>query len=158
MAGPVAHDDAVAMIEQRPDILDSARVGDCMRTGIFTCDPHASLRELAATMATLRIHALALRTAPGQPMPFITDLEVMAGIALSDQLQAGDLVPTTATTVARLQPLREAAQRMVEHGAAHLIVLDEASGHPVGVLSTTDVLQAYAAAATAAPEHSGPQE
>ena len=47
---------------------------------------------------------------------------------------------------------------MVEHGAAHLIVLDEASGHPVGVLSTTDVLQAYAAAATAAPEHSGPQE
>jgi CBS domain-containing protein len=32
----------------------------------------------------------------------------------------------------------------VEHGPAHLIVINEASGHPVGVLSTTDILQAYA--------------
>ena len=138
------------MIEQRPDRLDSARVGDCMRAGIFTCDPHASLRELAATMSSLRIHAIALRTAPGKPLPFITDLEVMAGIALSDQLQAGDLVPATAATVSRIQPLREAAQLMVEHGASHLIVIDEASGDAVGVLSTTDILQAYAAAAQTA--------
>jgi CBS domain-containing protein len=71
----------------------------------------------------------------------------MAGIALSDQLQAGDLVPTTATTVSRIQPLRDAAQRMVEHGAAHLIVIDQVSGHPVGVLSTADILQAYATVA-----------
>jgi CBS domain-containing protein len=147
MAAPVAHDDAVGVIEQRPNILAGARAGDYMRAGIFTCDPHASLRELAATMSSLRIHALALRTAPGKPLPFITDLEVMAGIALSDQLQAGDLVPATATTVSRLQPLREAAQLMVEHGTAHLIVIDEASGHPVGVLSTTDILQAYAVTA-----------
>jgi predicted transcriptional regulator len=139
-------DHAVGMIEQRPNILESVRVGDCMRAGIFTCDSEASLCELAATMSSLRIHALALRGAPGKPLPFITDLEVMAGIALSDQLQAGDLVPATAATVSRIQPLRDAAQRMVEHGAAHLIVIDEASGHPVGVLSTTDILQAYAAA------------
>lgn len=132
------------MIDVRPDILDSARVGDCMRAGIFTCDPHAPLRELAATMSSLRIHALALRAPHGQRLPLITDLEVMAGIALSDRLQAGDLVASPAPTVSRIQPLREAAQLMVEHGASHLIVLDEASGHPVGVLSTTDILQAYA--------------
>jgi hypothetical protein len=34
---------------------------------------------------------------------------------------------------------------MVERGAAHRIVLDEASGHPVEALSTTDILEAYAA-------------
>jgi CBS domain-containing protein len=135
----------VGVIENRPNFLDSAHAGDCMRAGIFTCDPHAPVRELAATMSSLRIHALALRTATGQPLPFITDLEVMAGIALSDELQAGDLVPAAAATVSRIQTLREAAQRMVERGAAHLIVIDEASGHPVGVLSTTDILQAYAA-------------
>lgn len=78
------------MIDVSPEILDSARVGDCMRAGIFTCDPHASLRELAATMASLRVHALALRAPHGQRMPIITDLEVMAGLALSDRLQAGD--------------------------------------------------------------------
>ncbi len=145
MATGPSPDDAVGVIENRPHILDSAHVGDCMRAGVFTCDPHASLRKLAATMSALRIHALALRTAPGKPMPFITDLEVMAGIALGGELQAGDLVPATAATVSRTETLREAAQRMTEHGAAHVIVIDEASGHPVGVLSTTDILQAYAA-------------
>jgi len=131
------------MAEPRPSILDSARVGDCMRAGIFTCDPHASLRELAATMSSLRIHALALRSAPRQPLPIVTDLEVTAGIALSDRLQAGDLVAPPAPTVSRIQTLREAAQLMVERGASHVIVLNEATGHPVGVLSTTDILQAY---------------
>ncbi len=63
----------MGVIDRRPHILDSAHVGGCMRAGIFTCDPHAPLRELAATMASLRIHAVALRTAPGKPMPFITD-------------------------------------------------------------------------------------
>jgi len=131
------------MLQPRPDMLDSVRVGDCMRAGIVTCDAHTSLRELAATMASLRIHAIALRAPHGQRLPFITDLEVMAGIALSDQLQAGDLVAIPAPTVSRIQPLREAAQLMVERGATHLVVIDEANGHAVGVLSSTDILQAY---------------
>jgi len=142
-SGPRA-DDPVGMADA-PNFLDSARVGDCMRAGIFTCDPHTPLRELAATMSSLRIHALALRAPHGQRLPLISDLEVVAGIALSDELQAGDLVAATAHTVSRIQTLRQAAQLMVERGASHLIVLDEASGHPVGVLSTTDILQAYAA-------------
>lgn len=128
-------------------MLESARVGDCMRAGIFTCDRQAPVRELAATMSSLRVHALAVRAEPPLAPAFVSDLDVLAGIALSDRLTAGDLVTTTVLTVARTQPLREAAQSMVEHGAAHVIVIDEASGHPVGVLSTTDILQAYAAAA-----------
>jgi hypothetical protein len=61
----------VGLIENRPNLLDSAHVGDCMRAGIFTCDPHAPLRELAATTSSLRIHAVALRTARVQPLRFI---------------------------------------------------------------------------------------
>lgn len=148
MSTGLPEDDPVVMLDERPELLDSARVGDCMRAGIFTCDPHASLHELAGTMASLRIHAVALRAPHGQRMPVITDLEVMAGLALSDQLQAGDLVAAPAITVSRIQTLREAAQLMVEHGTTHLIVLDEANGHPIGVLSTTDILQAYAAPAS----------
>jgi hypothetical protein len=69
--GPSLDDDAAGVIQGSPNILDSARVGDCMRAGIFTCDSHASLRDLATTMSSLRIRTLALRTAPGQPLPFI---------------------------------------------------------------------------------------
>ena len=147
MPGSTTHDDAVGVTKVPPDPLDSVRVGDCMRAGIFACDPGTPVRELAAAMSSLRVHALAVRAqAPNAPA-FVSDLDVMAGIALSDQLRAQDLTATAAVTASRLQSLREAAQIMVEHGAAHLIVLDEASGHPVGVLSTTDILQAYATAA-----------
>lgn len=42
------------------------------------------------------------------------------------------------------ESLRRAAQMMAEHGVTHLVVLDAASGYPVGVLSTLDVAAAYA--------------
>ena len=44
--------------------------------------------------------------------------------------------------MSRAQTLREAAKLMAAHGATHLVVIDEASGHPVGVLAMTDILQA----------------
>ena len=91
----------------------------------------------AATTSSLRIHAVALRTARVQSLRFINRSRGDERHRLSDELQAGDLVSATATTVSRIQTLREAAQRIVERGVAHLIVIDEASSHPVGVLSTT---------------------
>ena len=147
MPWPTFHGDAAGVTNVPSNMLDSARVGDCMRAGIFSCDPDTPVRELAAAMSSLRVHGLAVRAVAPNAPSFVSDLDVMAGIALSDQLRAQDLIATAAVTVSRLQSLREAAQVMVEHGAAHLIVLDEASGHPVGVLSTTDILQAYATAA-----------
>ncbi|MGZ4311275.1 MAG: CBS domain-containing protein [Solirubrobacteraceae bacterium] len=134
------------MSSSASNILDSVRAGDCMRAGIFTCDPETPGRELAATMASLRIHALALRGAPSQTPAIISDLDVVAGIAShADQFTARDLASAQAVTVSRTRTLREAAHLMVEHGAAHLIVIDHASGHPVGVLSSTDILQAFGA-------------
>jgi CBS domain-containing protein len=37
---------------------------------------------------------------------------------------------------------------MAEHGVSHLIARETASGQPIGVISTTDILGAYANAAT----------
>jgi CBS domain-containing protein len=33
---------------------------------------------------------------------------------------------------------------MSEHGVSHLVVLDAANGHPIGILSTLDVAAVYA--------------
>ena len=33
---------------------------------------------------------------------------------------------------------------MTEHGVAHLVVVDAASGYPVGILSTLDLAALYA--------------
>lgn len=130
------------------NVLDRVRVGDCMRAGIFTCDREATGPELAAMMASLRIHALALRGAPSEALVVISDLDLIAGIAeRPDRFTAGELPSARSVTIARTRTLRDAAALMAQHAAAHLIVIDEASGHPVGVLSSTDLLQAYGAAA-----------
>lgn len=144
---PIGRDAAMVcgVIDTGSNILDRVRVGDCMRAGIFSCDPEASLHELAQTMSSLRVHALLLRATPPQAPVLLSDLDVMAGMALGGRRRARDLVAGRSVTVSRLRPLRDATQLMVEHGASHLIVIDEANAHPVGVLSTTDILQAYAA-------------
>jgi CBS domain-containing protein len=130
-----------------PTHLDSARVGDCMRAGIFTCEPDTSARELAAMMSSLRIHAVAVRAGTGQAPALIDDLDVIAGLAKGGDPQAHQLGPGTALTIPRSQSLRDAAKLMAAHRAEHLVVVDQASGHAVGVLSTTDILQVYAASA-----------
>jgi CBS domain-containing protein len=144
MATGAAADDTVRV---SASLLDSARVGDCMRAGIFSCDPDTPARELAAMMSSLRIHAVALRTRPPQAPAFISDLDLVASIAGAGDLPAHQLASRAAVTVSRAQTLREAANLMATHGATHLVVIDEASGHPVGVLATTDILQAYAGSA-----------
>ena len=57
--------------------------------------------------------------------------------------------PGTAATAALMvspgESLQRAAQLMTEHGTAHLVVVEPASGRPVGVLSTLDVAAALAA-------------
>jgi CBS domain-containing protein len=47
-------------------------------------------------------------------------------------------------TVSSADSLQAAAQMMAEHKVAHLIVIDPATGHPAGVLSSPDVAAAYA--------------
>ena len=147
MATGAAVDDTVRVTDSSASLLDSARVGDCMRAGIFSCDPDTPARELAAMMSSLRIHAVALRARPPQAPAFISDLDLVASIAGAGDLPAHQLASGAAVTISRDQTLREAAKLMAQHGAAHLVVIDEASGHPVGVLSTTDILQAYAGTA-----------
>jgi CBS domain-containing protein len=72
--------------------------------------------------------------------------------AIADGLEPGADEPT-AGEVAAAEPevvtvrsdelLETAARMMVERGLMHLIVVDTATGHPTGVLSSMDVVAAY---------------
>ncbi|MGA2925990.1 MAG: CBS domain-containing protein [Solirubrobacteraceae bacterium] len=42
------------------------------------------------------------------------------------------------------EPLVYAAQLMADRGVSHLVVLEPASGYPVGILSTLDVAAVFA--------------
>jgi len=84
-----------------------------------------------------------------QPMDMAFRGDELFVACQGDGFAARDIAATEAVTAASGGSLRDAAQLMAEHGVSHLIVLDQANGQPVGVLSSTDILAAYAIASGA---------
>lgn len=121
------------------------RVHDAMHAGIVTCDAETSMRGVARLMAERRVHAVAVAdpSQRGRHRGVISDLEVAAAIATDVERTAAESTTTELVTVSSDDRLDHAAQLMVEHEVTHLIVLDPASGHTVGVLSTLDLAAVY---------------
>jgi len=130
-------------------LLDAIRTADVMHPGVTACDSHTSVEEVAARMSRLGIHALAIRDDDADREPaVISDLDVVAAIATGERgLEARDVAAETTVTIRSRHSLREATRLMTEHAVTHLVVVDEASGLPCGILSSTDVLAAYATVA-----------
>lgn len=126
--------------------LARVRVRDVMHTGILTTDPATPLRVVARLMAEQRVHAVAIADPDytRRPWGFITDLDVAAAAAEDLDEIAGAAVKHDVVTISAADSLGWAAQQMVKHGATHLVVVDPATGHPSGILSTLDVAAAYA--------------
>lgn len=115
-----------------------------MHVGVLTCDRDAPLAEVAATMARERIHCVVVESGSGEggePWGIVSGLDLVAAATvreLEEQTAGG----TAATPVVRIAPdesLERAAQLMTENGASHLVVVDDRTHRPVGVLSTIDV-------------------
>ena len=125
--------------------LAHVRVHEVMHTGILTTDSSTPLRVVARLMAEQRVHAVAI-TEPNhvrRPWGIVTTLEIAAAAASGEELTAGEAVAGEVVTVSSSESLDHAAQVMVQHGVSHVVVLDAASGHPVGILSTLDIAGAY---------------
>jgi len=129
---------------------DELRVADVMHAGIVACTPETPLDEVAELMAERRIHCVVVREDPGGdrslPWRIVSDLDLAAMIAARNMPggTAGASAATPVVIVSQDEPLRRAAQLMVEHNTAHLVVVDLASGEPVGVVSTLDLARVAA--------------
>ena len=120
-----------------------------MHVGMYSCDQETPVAYVAEIMASRRVHALVVHDDDGNPAEIVSDTDVIAAAACADTFMARDIAGTEALSASTDMSLREAARLMAEHGVSHLIVTDGASGRPVGVLSTTDILAAYARTAAA---------
>lgn len=126
-------------------MLDHIRVQDVMHHGILSCGADAPLSEVAGIMAKHRVHAVAISNGVGAPpVSVVSDLDVVAAIASGEEPTAAQAAATEPLTVSSAERLDRAVQLMTEHGVSHLVVLDAADGHPVGVLATSDVAAVYA--------------
>jgi CBS domain-containing protein len=100
-------------------------------------------------MATHRVHAVAVHHGTFRPYGIISDLDVIAAAAGGIQPCASEVAATDVLSVSTDSSLREATRLMAEHGVSHVVAIERANGHAVGVLSTTDIVAAYARAAGA---------
>lgn len=125
--------------------LAHVHVRDAMHTGILTTDPSTPLDVVARLMADQRVHAVAVADPDHtrRPWGIVSALDVAAAAAGDIDETAGEAAQTEVVTVSADAALDSAASVMVEHGLSHVIVVEPASGHPCGILSTLDVAAAY---------------
>ena len=120
-----------------------------MRPGIVSCGPETSLAEIARIMATRRVHAVAVRDATSsQPRSLVSDRDLIAASVVGDSASAKNVATRAAFFIASDRSVAEAARVMSTAGVSRLIVFSASGDYPVGVLSTGDVIAAYAVAAS----------
>jgi len=125
--------------------LKAGTVAEVMTPGILTCLPVTPLRVVAQMMATHRVHAIVVFGHEDTLLPWgvLSDLD-LAG-AIESRATAGAVAASPIVTVTPGDSLLYAAQLMREHSTTHVIVVaDESSPLPIGVLSTLDVARAFA--------------
>lgn len=132
--------------------LSQALVSNVMHPGVVTCAPDASLATVARTMADHRVHCVAVAgidrvQGRGQHLTWglVTDMDLLTALHHAETTtSAARVAETKPIAVGESETLDCAAALMVEHSAAHLVVVS-ATGQPSGIVSTLDVALILAA-------------
>jgi crotonyl-CoA carboxylase/reductase len=127
--------------------LERTAVRDAMHEGVLSCPEDTPLSTVAELMAARGVHCVVVTGADDRAVwGVISDLDLVAaaGVRDLDAQSAGGSAATPALAIAPGDTLQRAAQMMTEHAAAHLLVVDDVSGAPVGVLSTLDIARVLA--------------
>jgi CBS domain-containing protein len=126
--------------------LGIGTVGEAMTAGILTCLPSTPLRTVARMMATHRVHAIVVFGNDDMLLPWgiVSDLDLVG--AIESDVPAKAVAASPVVTVTIHDTLVHAAQLMREYSTSHLVVIaDDSSPLPIGVLSTLDIARAFAA-------------
>jgi CBS domain-containing protein len=116
-----------------------------MHHGMLSCGPDDPLRDVAATMANHRVHAvLVAERQGGRPLGVVSVLDVAAAAARGDDEATARSATSEPVTVSSDAPVQDAARLMSSQRVSHLVVVEGTSGYPAGVISTLDVASVYA--------------
>jgi CBS domain-containing protein len=130
--------------------LGATRVEEAMSRPIQACAPDLALPAVAALMAGLGVHCMAVVEGGGDDpsgafLGVLSDLDLVgAADADFERRTAGQTAGEPLVSVPADAPLSLAVREMRESRAHHLVVVEPASGTPVGVLSTLDVARVLA--------------
>ncbi len=125
-----------------PDLL----VRQCMHEGVISCEPDASLEEVAAVMRERRISALVVVT-DGVAVGVISQTDLVNATFIQPYMRfwrgmtARHLMSSPVVSIGPNAPLAEAIQRLRDRRIHRLVVTEPTSGgeRPIGILSLTDI-------------------
>jgi CBS domain-containing protein len=135
---------------------EEVTVGEVMHPGVIVCSPGTPIRHAAWLMGTHRIHAVVVlgEDEEGGLWGVVADKDILAAAARGDvgESPVSTVTRTPIVSVARSDGIDRARAVMQEHGVSHLLVTTR--GHPVGIISTFDLVRAVAAGVGAAASKS----
>jgi CBS domain-containing protein len=127
-----------------------ATVADAMHAGVLTCPPETPLPTVARMMTAYGVHAIVVTDLVAEAdsaeraWGIVSGLDLVRAAALvAEEPTAGGIASTELVIVAPGEPLGRATQLMAEHELTHLVVVD-AGGRPLGIVSTQDVAASLA--------------
>jgi CBS domain-containing protein len=132
--------------------LRDAVVADAMHAGVVACAPDSSLSLVAWTLASYRVHCVAVAGVASSSLldhrlswKLISDIDLMLALHRDGAAVAASTIPAgPPLALEETEPVERAAELMVEHGTRHLVAVGR-NGLPVGILSTLDVARIIAA-------------
>ncbi|MBJ7328582.1 MAG: CBS domain-containing protein [Solirubrobacteraceae bacterium] len=131
------------------EILPNVIARDAMRSPIISCTPDAPLAEVAALMATNRVHCVITegltldRRGERLTWGVVSDLDLVRGAAANDpHATAGTIAATLALTVDADETLASVAAALAAYDCSHVIVVE--GDQPVGLISTLDLASVLA--------------
>ena len=117
----------------------------CVRV-VHYAKPGESVREAACRMATADVGTLVVVDPPSVPAGILTDRDVMRSLAAGldpDRTRLESVMGKPVVTIDEAAPIEEGLSRMASHEVRRLVVTD-ARGRLVGILSMDDVLELLA--------------
>jgi CBS domain-containing protein len=128
--------------------FEHARVSDAMRPRVLTCFPRTPMLKVAQQMASEHVHAIVVLrlTVDGDggvgrwPWGIVTDHDVLRFARTLEDRTAADAADVEGVLLVHPDDrLADVAERMLDEGTSHAVVVEPRSDKPVGVLSTLDI-------------------
>jgi CBS domain-containing protein len=127
--------------------FEHARVADAMSPRVLTCEPGTLLMAVAQRMASEHVHAIVVLPeavepeleSDRRPWAVTTDQDILRSADSIAGRTAGDVATGEVILTNPDERLPDVAQRMLEHGTSHVVVVEPRTGRPIGVLSTLDI-------------------
>jgi CBS domain-containing protein len=123
---------------------DSMNIQDVMNTDLLTVAPQSTLREAAQRMSGRNAGAaILIDAAIGSYLGIITERDLLNAIAAGhdpDVHRVSESATSDIVTVTADASLEQAAEKMIEGGFRHLVVVT--NGDAIGIVSMRDLMSA----------------